>query len=241
MNLKILSNKGYEFLKSKAKNHKSEFLKGIKISDEMKLDYQNHIITFDQNDIDSINKNYHIKYDYENALIIYKYFKKISAYEASDKRLWAYLSCYLFKDYTLNRWKNLQKKNVTYSTIKSRFFYDGAGLNSRERNSIARLFWGVKNTIDNNNDDDIYHLTKIYFKIQDLTTLFARNIGTYNNLLITYLKFLKENESLIDSKKIQKINKKLNLHGGVQDLSSLSNSKIYDVLNNICTRSGYDF
>ena len=238
MNLKILSNKGYEFLKSNAQNHKNDFLKGIKISDEMKLDYQNHTITFNQNDIDFINKNFQIKYDYENALIIYKYLNKISSYEASDKRLWGYLTCCLFKEYTLNRWKSLQKKDVTYSTIKSRFFYDGTGLNSRERNSIARLFWGVKNTIDDKNDD-IYHLTKIYFKIQDLTTLFGRNIGTYNNLLIKYLKFLKENESLIDSKKIQNINKKLNLHGGVQDLSSLSNDKIKELLKNICLNSGY--
>ena len=143
----------------------------------------------------------------------------------------------MFKEYTLNRWNKLKNK-PSFNTIKDRFFYEGAGLYSRARNSIARLYWGVKHTIDYKNDDK-YHLTKIYFKIQDLTTLFERNIGTYNNLLRGYLEFLETNNKLISSKTIQRLNNKINLQGSVQDLSTLSHKRLNKLLIKICKDSGF--
>ena len=237
MKLRILSKEGYSELQSYAKNNASDFINGVDVKDSMTLDYINHEVFFEKDDINKINNNYKASDDYENAILIFKYLKGLSSFEGSDKRLWGYLTYVIFKKYTLNRWSKL-KSNPSFNTIQDRFFYEGAGLYSRARNSIARLYWGTKNTIDEKNRDK-YHLTKIYFKVQDITTLFERNIGTYNNLLREYLSFLKTNKSLITSKKIQVLNRKINLQGSVQDLSTLSNNKIRTLLNKICDDSKF--
>ena len=47
---------------------------------------------------------------------------------------------------------------------------------------------------------DPYHLTKMFYLKQDIATLFERNLGAYNNLLIEYLLFVERNQDKITSK-----------------------------------------
>ena len=80
----------------------------------------------------------------------------------------------------------------------------------------------------------------MFFINQDVTTLFERNLGAYNNLLIEYLLFVERNQNNITSKFAQNLNAGINARGGVQDLSLLSKKDIRDIIKSVCTYNGYD-
>ena len=74
-------------------------------------------------------------YDAENARAVHSWLHRLDPVQASDERLWAALSIGLYRNYTVTRWNPTKK-----STVKSRFFYSGTGLDTAVRNSISRLF-----------------------------------------------------------------------------------------------------
>ena len=80
----------------------------------------------------------------------------------------------------------------------------------------------------------------MFYLKQDIATLFERNLGAYNNLLIEYLLFVERNQDNITSKFAQNLNAGINARGGVQDLSLLSKEDIRDIIKSVCTYNGYD-
>ena len=80
----------------------------------------------------------------------------------------------------------------------------------------------------------------MFYINQDVTTLFERNLGAYNNLLIEYLLFVERNQDNITSKFAQNLNAGINARGGVQDLSLLSKEDVRDVIKSVCLFYGYD-
>ena len=257
--MKIFNKKGYDnfldiinfthkentLFKSKKKIPKSytertkQFLTNREIKDSNDYTLEFHLdINIEENLIRKLNSCANSKYDYEASLIIHNLFNKLTWFEANDKRLWGYLSSCVFLDYVRERWSF--DDSSTPKTYIRRFFYEGTGVTTRARNAIARLYWSAEHSYDKNNIDDPYHLTKMFYLNQDITTLFERNIGTYNTLLIEYLFFIERNQDNITSKFAQNLNAGINARGGVQDLSLLSKEDIRDIIKSVCTYNGYD-
>ncbi|GAB5410485.1 MAG: hypothetical protein BalsKO_28500 [Balneolaceae bacterium] len=161
-----------------------------------------------------------IENDAINAINIHKHLNGLDKVQANDKRLWVTLAHTKFFSYSVNRWSISRKR-----AILDRFFYEGSGIRVRGTNSISRLWWVAELTFDGERED-MYELTKAAFSMQDLFWgVFNRRIGTYTNILKTWISIAKKNKHL-GSKELQLIPKGLNAIGGNMFLGSLDQNEI---------------
>ena len=170
----------------------------------------------------------------ENTKIIYESFRTLTPTQASDSRLWTYLTHITFWDYMQKRWpvKDL-KQDKKRNFIKERYLLTTANLRTLTHNGIARLWWFGYLTYDEKRDNP-WELTEILLKSTDLpTSLFERALGTDKNIRKGVLEFFLENPDLITSKDVQEILKKLNLVGGVKNLPFLDWIQIKDIMNEL--------
>lgn len=171
------------------------------------------------------------KYDFENAKLIYETFSFLTPEKADDPRLWVYLSNCHFYEYTKNRWLNSSSSQKVFS---NRILYEGSGRGTRTRNSISRLWWTAHLTYDPGNVGNEWGLTKAIFEMQDLqVALLERNMGSYPNILKTFLNFYLEKRLEINSVTIQKMAKELNNIGGVFSLSYMEPDQIREIIDTL--------
>lgn len=163
--------------------------------------------------------------DCSNAIQIYEAFQKLEPIQASDERLWVYLSHVDLYSHMITRWNavhnNTAKDGKEY--ILEHWFLSSSAQSSLVRHALAGLWWSVYLSVDEAKDDK-YELTKILFRQLDFPT---RTLGTYKlgrhkEAVIGILEFIKENEQLFKSKfedKTRFITKHLNVVGGVKPIS----------------------
>ena len=166
------------------------------------------------------------KLDCENSIAIFTALKGLDRIQASDKRLWVSLTHDLFFEYSKSRWI----KNESYSegAIVTRFHFEGNGLNTRMRNSIARLWWGAKLTYDDKLEDP-FGLTREFWRSQDvLQGLMERRLGLYPHLLRSILEF-QRNQKLKDED-MRLLFKSVNAIGGVKSLAFLKHHEVLALL-----------
>lgn len=188
-------------------------------------------------------------YDLENALKIYREFNSLTPTQASDNRLWTYLTHYTFWSYMRQRWpvekfyhdselnNDIKSEGNSNSTDRQVEFikwrYHIITPNSRRllRNGISRLWWYVHLTKINDSNDP-YCLTKVLLKHQDKAqNLLERSLGRDFLLLHAILYFLRDNEELT-REEVRTLVKEINLIGGVQNLHSLGLNKLYNLVSN---------
>lgn len=163
--------------------------------------------------------------DFNSAIAIYQAFGKLEPIQASDSRLWVYLSHVDLYPYMINRWgdvytgKSLNRKKY----ISDHWFLDSSAQSSLLRHALAGLWWSVYLSVDDTREDK-YELTKILFRQLDFPT---RTLGTYKlgrhkEAVLGILEFIQENEDLFKSKfeaKTRFVTKHLNVIGGVKPIS----------------------
>ena len=93
--------------------------------------------------------------EYECAIYLYEKLNNLNREELNDKRLWVYLSLYVYRDFTTSKISD-QKIEV----VKNNLFYEGTKSSTNYRNYLAKLFWSVNQTVDEDLDDK-YHYTKL--------------------------------------------------------------------------------
>ena len=90
--------------------------------------------------------------DIDNAIAIYEAYPDLNETQASDPRLWTYLSHVTLRDYVLARWpltgtceQIMNDKSLKASAINFVLSHWFASSNDRmlRRNAIARLWWAV--------------------------------------------------------------------------------------------------
>jgi|MDTB01.2.fsa_nt_gb hypothetical protein len=159
---KINTITAYELLKelSLLKDKPYDFIANLQIgeydsyfSKENLLTPVNEIDQFDLPNIGNRELN-----DFEFGKIIYEALKDITLYEAHDKRLWMYLSLFVYRKWSINRGK--YKSSSTYATIKENLFFEGSSAVPNYSNHISRLWWAFKRT-EISNDEDKYKYTRI--------------------------------------------------------------------------------
>ena len=95
---------------------------------------------------------------FENCKVIYTNLRNISDSQASDERLWAGLCNGVFYQYVRGRWNypslTPQKPDSDTTTIISRFFFSGAGISGKYRNTLAKCWWVGRETYL---ADDTFH------------------------------------------------------------------------------------
>jgi len=168
--------------------------------------------------------------DFKSSRIIFDELGNLSLTQANDRRLWVHLTHSRFFKYTKKRW-NIGSDSSN-NAILDRFHFEGAGLSTRMRNSISRLWWAAKVTYDANRTNP-YELTELIWRKQDLfMNLVERSYGTYPSVIYGFLEFYKEHPDLNDNI-LRMLYKGLNAMGGVLVLNLLTSDKIKEELSKL--------
>lgn len=183
-----------------------------------------------------------IHYDLENSITIYDAFKSLSETQASDSRLWTYLTHVTFWNYMRKRWpiEKIEEDSELFEEEGSgnrkveyilwRYHLKTPNRRRLIRNGISRLWWYSHLTY-NPNKEDPYELTRILLAHQDKAqSLLERSLGSNNKVLIAVLEYLKTNPGLSREQIRDKI-KEINLVGGVKNLHLLDTKEIIDIIN----------
>lgn len=165
--------------------------------------------------------------DTENAKRIYESFRgALNRLQATDFRLWAYMTHIICWDYMKARWKLERGGNYTLEgRITDRYLI--ASRSRYMRNGISRLYWCAELTYDENNSNP-YEYLEYVLKYQDLAVgALDRQIGRAKNSILGNLKALKEAELNEDDRRL--FFTKINQYGGVTLLDAISKEKSYDI------------
>jgi len=175
------------------------------------------------------------KSDLENSKVIYEAFKTLNETQASDERLWTYLTHVTFWKYMRERWameKPAEGKEV--GRLKDRYFLRNINIESLTRNGISRLWWFPHLTYDEKRSNP-YELTEILLSRADLSTgIVERGFGSNRNIRTALLEFLKDNPAISTNEdKTREVYKGLNLVGGVRNLPFLEVAELKEVLEQV--------
>ena len=181
--------------------------------------------------------------DFETAVQIFEAFKNSEPIQASDERLWTYLSHVDLYPYMIKRWNAVHERTAKdpISYIVEHWFLSSTSQAGLLRHSLSGLWWAVYLSVDENRNDK-YELTKILFRQLDFTTrtLGAYKLGRHKEAVIGILEFIHENEDLFKQNlqsKTRFITKHLNLIGGTKPVSyynrAFFKSELQKIANNI--------
>lgn len=237
MRIKIMSENALNTIKSNLPTLFNEFHKELNSFIIDFLEYDPYIDTkyeIDHFDLDTSNKQPQ-KTDFINVKNIYENLKFLTNSEASDERLWAWLSTSVFDEYVKYRW-NIQGNQNFSNVLDHYFFGNHSPRRSLTRNAIARLWWIGRLTYDATSEDP-YKYTKFVCENQDnIQNILERNVS--NNLMIikpfvdAVLK--KRTEGLIiNTDDIGELMKYINMLGSVYLLDFQTYDWIFD---KICNR-----
>jgi len=180
---------------------------------------------------DSLVRKLNPENDFETAIKLFEAFRNLEPIQASDERMWTYLSHVDLYSYMIKRWDAVYRgtaKDIK-NYILEHWFLGSTSQSGLLRHALAGLWWAVYLSIDENRGEKKYELTEILFRQLDFPT---RTLGTYNlgrhkEAVIGILEFIQENEDLFKKKfedKTRFITKHLNLIGGVKPISYYNRS-----------------
>lgn len=166
--------------------------------------------------------------DIENVKRVFNRLRFISDSQATDERLWSYLSLSVFWKYVQYRWN--VKANCTEGNILSHFYFNYSTRRSYTRNAIARLWWIGRLTYDETRDDP-YELTAYLCKHPDYVMhLLERSQSNNLSIIRVFLQALIDSETcgkLINTDEFGELTKCLNLLGGSYIVDCLPEKELY--------------
>lgn len=165
--------------------------------------------------------------DLDNTIAVYTALQKLTPVQATDERLWAYLTHVTYWKYMAGRWSG--------SPVTDRYFFRGRGLGGLVLNGISRLWWFGRVSHDPSRTDP-WELTRVLVGFQDIQTgLLQRDMGRSENVRKAALGFFVSRRDRINalgaSETIQKLCKHLNLAGGACLLDATPVPVIEDILD----------
>ena len=186
--------------------------------------------------------------DAENAMVLYDALGSLSIDYSLDPRFWIHLTHNEYQDYVFNRWikDNSQKSK---GTITDRFFgfYKLNTDRSISRNAIARLWWGAKMTMQDddpeleyyfNGSDDKYKYTRMLFSGQNVhSQLMERSLSRSKKIVLSILHYADKNNIELTKENIIKMTKTVCLQMYNNRLAMLKSEEIYDCYNTIIDAS----
>jgi hypothetical protein len=235
MNLKFISNRALSQLRDGIEKNRETYLSGRAKDLLPALDTGILESRIETNEAPKLEMPSNGKLnDAENVRRIYQWLHNLTPVQASDPRLWVYLTHGPYADYTAARWPISVDTNVV-DRVRDRYFLEGEGLASVVRNSVARLWWFGYLTRDSN-EADPFELADILLSLQDIQVAFLeRAIGRSPRILHGSLRLWKK---LISERGnipqqgpiVQKWAKLIRLHGGVVLLDALPDQQLQNVI-----------
>lgn len=192
--------------------------------------------------------------DLENAISLHDYYRDLDETQASDPRLWVYLSHVEFRKYTLARWglggaySDLRDDATRKSAINQLFehwFIRSGNDRDLRRHAIARLWWAAHLTcapwekdlefFGDLKNKDLYYYTRILLSTQDIyQQVLERAMGRSNRVLITVLDYLGKNKKFAQSReKVRSLMKELNLVYGTKKIIVLDRTLLESLVEKI--------
>jgi hypothetical protein len=185
-----------------------------------------------------ISENFQLnpdKPDLENCILLYEELS-LNETQASDPRLWTYLSHVVFWKYMRKRWalENVKRGDSPVGRVIDRYLLINPRLESLTRNGISRLWWYAHLTKDSKRQDP-YELTKILLSRAEVAVgILERAIGINQNMRTAILEFLKENDQILINEDLTRLLlRTFNLYGGTKVLPLLEISDIKKILDYI--------
>lgn len=171
-------------------------------------------------------------FDYENTKKVYTALKGLTVSQATDERLWAYLTHKPFWTYMKKRWpvEIYSKKERPEEGIKKRYFFMANRDRALFHNGISRLWWYGHVSYDQQRKDP-FELTKILLSKQDiaknlLERSFSRNPDITKTILSVLHDWEKEGKPPIRRKAFRKLMIYINQLGGVTILDLLDKTEL---------------
>ncbi|HOM90401.1 MAG TPA: DUF6339 family protein [Bacteroidia bacterium] len=206
----------------------------LKLKDEIDTDkYRSNEFVYDKkqtlmmpniNKPDGLLSKLNHQKDFETAVAIFEAFKNLEPIQASDERLWSYLSHVDLYPYMVKRWPDVytSKASKPENYIRDHWFLETTAQSNLMRHSISGLWWSVYLSVDETRTNK-YELTEVLFWNQTFRT---RTFGNYKlvrhkEAVIGLLEFCKENKSILKNfeKQHQILTEHLNLIGGVKPIA----------------------
>ncbi len=193
--------------------------------------------------------------DLDNAIALYDYYRNLDETQASDPRLWIYLSHVEFRKYSMVRWgldgafkdlKEVTEKSKAINYLLEHWFISGNDRDLR-RHAIARLWWATHLTyapwvsdpefFGDLKNDDPYYYTKVLLSTQDIyQQVLERAMGRSNHILICVLDYLGKHPEFSKSREdIRTLMKELNLAYGTKKLITLERHSLMLLIEEICS------
>jgi hypothetical protein len=189
--------------------------------------------------------------DYENSQRVYLALNGLSLSQASDPRLWTYLTHVKYWKFMRARWPIEQsqeddedldpdqnKKKSPLGSIKSRYFVMGDKSRALTRNGIARLWWaGYTCHNEHTKKESEFNYMKPLFETQDVfATFMERAFSKNKSIMKTLLKVLydryESGNAITDRLKYRSLAKYLVLFGGVAIIDSLDELNLTSLIEN---------
>ncbi|WP_405081712.1 DUF6339 family protein [Paenibacillus chitinolyticus] len=176
-----------------------------------------------------------IHFDFENTKKIYASMKGLSILQATDERLWVYLTHTIFWKYMRKRWpvESYLDKDKPVEAIKERYFFMANRDRALIRNGIARLWWYGYVSYDESREDP-FELTKVLLSKLDIAqSLLERSFSRNPDITKAVLSVLKQKEhesSFIDRENFRSLMMYINQLGGVTILDTLAQEDLEELI-----------
>lgn len=153
-------------------------------------------------------------FDMDNIRIIHDSLKILHTHQATDERIWTYMTHFTYREYMLKRWPA-----GSVSLIRERYFVN-TPTRGLVRNGISRLWWYGHLTYDSSFSDP-YTLTETLMDEQDIALqlidrTFSRNNAFLKNILRVLTDYKKTHGKKADRDDLRKLYVAINQIGGAQ-------------------------
>ena len=169
-------------------------------------------------------------HDFENSKTIFGIYKKMTPVQATDTRIWTYLTHRICWNYLrARRPVESQPENNRVSYILDHWFINGLNPRNLMRNDISLLWWCAYLSYDDKRENP-FELTKEVFTMLDYTRhLFPGMQGRNKDFVHAILEFVIENKELFSQYKESKVRfmmRRANYLAGYKVFTALSKDDI---------------
>lgn len=157
--------------------------------------------------------------------------------QATDNRIWVYLTHFVFWDYVRARWPLPKEKTKREKAIRTHYFMNGVRNMIRD-NAISRLWWmaHVCNRLKRHELRDSLNALLLREDVRSQVmerATFCRSEPILDSLMKFMLRSFHGNQLLHERKPFRELCKVLNREGGVRVLDSLPRAKLDRLMEGI--------
>lgn len=175
--------------------------------------------------------------DLENTRTVYTALRHLTPLQASDPRLWAYMTHVTHWEYMRKRWPVEQyhgKQNLR-DNIQERYFFMPNKSRALIRNGMARLWWYGYCSYDERRSDP-FELTTALLKNLDVTQsilerAFSLNLKVTRTILAVLMEREKSGKAFYSRSKVRDLTKYMVQIGGVTIIDALDEPDLRELVN----------